>query len=171
MACSVIDAAGRFALIFQSSDCKKLQIQDISDWFLDEGHTKPDSYTIDLYLPHSMNPIQLTIKTNGMNTFTMVDLGYGNSDLMEGIYCIKAKIADREFRIHKVLLCKTRCCYDQYIAHTRLEELKANLLKIELVDQLINDIPKIVESGEIEKAEDYIRMLHTELKFLNCNCR
>lgn len=170
MSCHCIEATGRLNLLFKSLDCKTLLIQDISDWLEDEKYTKPLSYTIDLYLPNTVVGVLVEIKLGISNIIKMEDLGYGDSRFMDGIYCIKARVCDRDFKLHRVLLCKARCCYDTYIASKKIEELKQNVLKINFVDRLITDIPDIVESGEIEKAQEYIEMLHRELKYLNCNC-
>jgi len=170
MSCHCIEVPGRVNLLFKSMDCKKLLIQDISDWIEDEKYSIPISYEIELFLPHTVQGIPLEIKTGITNVFEMKQLGYGDSKFMDGIYCIKAVICDKIHTLNRVLLCKARCCYDTYLAKSKLGELQSNLLKITLVDRLITDIPDIVEAGKTEKAAEYIEMLHRELKFLDCNC-
>lgn len=60
--CHCIAIDGRFELLFESLDCKTLRIQDLSDWLVGDTYEKPDSYTIQVVLPHSVKKTELVVK-------------------------------------------------------------------------------------------------------------
>lgn len=168
--CHCIAIDGRFELLFESLDCKTLRIQDLSDWLVGDTYEKPASYTIQVVLPHSVKKTELVVKTEGVNVYTMKDFGLGDSDFINGIYCIIAPLCDGEFKTYRALLCKAQCCYNTFIAERKIEELEDEINTLELVDRLIKAIPIAAEIGEIAKAEEFMLSLHKELKRLNCNC-
>lgn len=163
---------GRFSILLQSSlDCKKIYVQDLSDWFIDEKYSIPESYQLEIYFPYNTKPFIVEIFTNKVNVFTMKDFGFGkDSVFMTGIYCFKVKFPDKEYRIYRALLCRFISCYDKYLAITELEDLNSNILKLEFVNRLIHRIPYLVEVDRIKEAEHLFKMLETEIKYLNCNC-
>lgn len=161
---------GKFRILFEGLDLKTIIIQDISDWFVDEVYSKPLNYELEIYFPYNTNPFKVNIFTDKANIFTMKDFGFGDSVFIDGIYCFKIKFKDKEYKIYKSLLNRYLHCYQNYIAITRIDELEKNILKIEFVDSLIKRIPYLVELNNTQEAQTLIKMLETEIKFLNCNC-
>lgn len=157
----------KFNLLFWSLDCKKLLIQDISDWKKDLSGKPPAEFTIELTIPNGGTPIILNIKTGIINVFTMQDFGFGDSQLFDGIYCIKVKSCDDTIMIHRALVCRLNCCYKQYISmNTEGSEDSKELIK-----NALEDIPLIVEVGRLQEATRLFEMVRKLLKNLNCNCK
>lgn len=157
----------KYNLLFWTMDCKKLLIQDISDWKINGFNQAPSEYTIQLTIPNAGSAVALVLKTGIINTFSMIDFGYGESQLFDGIYCIKVKDCENEILLHRALVCRLNCCYKQLIASNKeVSQESKDLLK-----SWIEDIPLIVEAGRLEEAKKLFEMTRRELKNLNCNCK
>src|SRR5690606_25246448 len=129
---------GRFNLLFWSLDCKKLLIQDISDW---QG--AKTEYEIEVQVPNAASWVKLKIDPSKINVFSNQDLGYGDTPLLDGIYCIRVKHCDNVIQIHRALVCRLKCCFRSLIASGKEVSLQTK----ELLQTWIEDIPVMTEAG------------------------
>lgn len=153
----------RFNVKFESLDCKNILVTDISVWNTVAPYKLPDDFEIELkpLVGESLKARIIPGKT--------VEILLGDRYLIDGIWCITAKIGNGIFTLYRPVLCRMECCKRQYLSNMLIRP-DLDMTNLDKIERYINLIKLNCDIGQVETAVNIIKLANRELKFLNCNC-
>lgn len=143
--------------------------QDFSEWIVDDTHSFPESYTIEVTLPESNKGIRLEVGVN--HVIYPEDLGL--TCIKDGIYCFTVVDCGSKtftgccgviYKQSRLIAPKTRCCIDDsYATLDRYNETKD-------IEEMFEQAKISIELNQVKKARKQFEYVQKKLKYINCNC-
>lgn len=154
---------------FHTTPYKEVIIyQDYSDWIIDEYHSYPESYVVDITLPES-GKVRLALKPNDIIKAEQLGL----VKIKDGIYCFEIVDCGGEtfdgccgiiHKRFKLLAPFTECCIaNSYATLDRYSETKD-------IEEMLRQAQVSVELNMLKEAREQFAYVKKKLKYLNCNC-
>ena len=163
--CHCIKGSGKFSVRLETLSCKTLLITDLSDWMTELPYTVPNDFEINI-IPPGGQALKAKLKPG----HTVQIEVYPELYLMDGIYCISTVSCENtEHHIYRAVLCKMECCKRQYLADINSDHI--NISELDMLERYMQLVYSSAEAGQVEKANNFIRLSNKIISTLNCNCQ
>lgn len=160
MNCSCIRGKG-YNFFIKVPDNQNIIYVDLSDWMIDDTHSIPNNYEIEILLPGAKAGKEILVNTIG-SRITAKDLGL--SCLIDGFYKFKVFTCGTNLYKFAAILPNTYCCYKKYISTEGINEKSREMRR------LFDSIKINVELQDVDSANSNFKLLKTLMATVACDC-